>query len=100
MVRSPILRVLSVLRLHDVRHLLMGGQACVLYGGAEFSRDTDIAFLPDERNERSLLALLPGASDDELADALAAEEKAAREADQAYWAPLRKELEQMRRGKG
>ena len=28
----------------------MGGQACVMYGGAEFSRDTDIAFLASEEN--------------------------------------------------
>lgn len=28
----------------------MGGQACVLYGAAEFSRDTDIAILADSAN--------------------------------------------------
>ena len=28
----------------------MGGQACVLYGGAEFSRDTDIAILATKEN--------------------------------------------------
>lgn len=28
----------------------MGGQACVLYGGAEFSRDTDLAILASEPN--------------------------------------------------
>ena len=28
----------------------MGGQACVLYGGAEFSRDTDLAVLADADN--------------------------------------------------
>jgi hypothetical protein len=28
----------------------MGGQACVLYGGAEFSRDTDLAVLADAAN--------------------------------------------------
>jgi hypothetical protein len=28
----------------------MGGQACVLYGGAEFSRDADLAILADEEN--------------------------------------------------
>jgi hypothetical protein len=28
----------------------MGGQACVLYGGAEFSRDTDFAILSDPDN--------------------------------------------------
>ena len=30
--------------------LLMGGQACILYGAAEFSRDIDLAVLPDEKN--------------------------------------------------
>ena len=29
-----------------VQALLMGGQACVLYGAAEFSRDVDLAILP------------------------------------------------------
>ncbi len=28
----------------------MGGQACVLYGAAEFSRDTDLAILADAGN--------------------------------------------------
>jgi len=28
----------------------MGGQACILYGAAEFSRDTDIAVLASEKN--------------------------------------------------
>ena len=50
MTPNPILKVLSTLRTHEVTFLLMGGQACVLYGGAEFSRDTDIALLPEEDN--------------------------------------------------
>jgi hypothetical protein len=29
----------------------MGGQACVLYGGAEFSRDTDVLVLADDAIE-------------------------------------------------
>ena len=32
---------------HRVQALLMGGQACVLYGAAEFSRDVDFAILPE-----------------------------------------------------
>lgn len=28
----------------------MGGQACVLYGAAEFSRDTDLVILADAKN--------------------------------------------------
>ena len=45
MTPSPIRRVLSVLRKHRVRALLMGGQACILYGAAEFSRVVDVAVL-------------------------------------------------------
>ena len=30
---------------HQVRVLLMGGQACVFYGATEFSRDVDLALL-------------------------------------------------------
>ncbi|HVC97289.1 MAG TPA: hypothetical protein VND64_26650, partial [Pirellulales bacterium] len=33
-----------------VRALLMGGQACVVYGAAEFSRDIDLAVEPSENN--------------------------------------------------
>ena len=35
---------------HRVRALLMGGQACVFYGAAEFSRDADFAILADAAN--------------------------------------------------
>ena len=35
---------------HQVQALLMGGQACVLYGAAEFSRDVDFAILPESAN--------------------------------------------------
>jgi hypothetical protein len=35
---------------HRVRALLMGGQACVFYGAAEFSRDTDLAIVADAVN--------------------------------------------------
>lgn len=38
----------------------MGGQACVLYGGAELSRDTDIMVVADAEN----LARLQAADDD------------------------------------
>lgn len=50
MIPNPILKVLSTLSSHEVRHLLMGGQACVFYGAAEFSRDCDIVILADEQN--------------------------------------------------
>ncbi|HYW32349.1 MAG TPA: hypothetical protein VE869_12635 [Gemmatimonas sp.] len=45
MIPIQILRVLSTIRTYDVRALLMGGQACVLYGAAEYSRDLDLAVL-------------------------------------------------------
>lgn len=48
--RNPILKVLSTIRAHRVRALLMGGQACVFYGAAEFSRDTDLAILASSEN--------------------------------------------------
>lgn len=50
MIPSPIGKVLSTIRKHRVRALLMGGQACILYGAAEFSRDIDLAILADEKN--------------------------------------------------
>ena len=50
MIPSPIHKVLSTMRQHGVRCLLMGGQACVLYGAAEFSRDTDLAVLAEQEN--------------------------------------------------
>ena len=77
MTPNPILKVLSTLGSHRVRYLLIGGQACVFYGGAEFSRDTDIAVLAEE---------------------LEAQQRQQREADRSYWVPLRAELEQLRRG--
>ena len=43
----------------QVRALLMGGQACVFYGAAEFSRDTDLLILADAENlQRLEVALL------------------------------------------
>jgi len=36
----------------------MGGQACVLYGAAEFSRDTDLAVMADSANWQRLNAAL------------------------------------------
>src|SRR2546426_7444839 len=50
LIPNPIRKVLSAMRAHRVRALLMGGQACVFYGAAEFSRDTDFAILADAAN--------------------------------------------------
>jgi hypothetical protein len=40
---NPIATALSSIQQRQVRALVMGGQACVLYGAAEFSRDLDLA---------------------------------------------------------
>lgn len=58
MIPSPIRRALSTIRRHQVAHLLMGGQACVLYGAAEFSRDLDLALLADPANLDRMKAAL------------------------------------------
>lgn len=58
MIPSPIRKALSTIRKHRVDHLLMGGQACVLYGAAEFSRDLDLVLLPDPANLDRLEAAL------------------------------------------
>jgi hypothetical protein len=55
---SPIPRVLSTLLRARVKALLMGGQACILYGAAEFSRDVEIAVAVSPANLRRLLAAL------------------------------------------
>ncbi len=58
MIPNPIVKVLSTLSCHEVRHLLMGGQACVFYGAAEFSRDCDIVIVADEANLNRLTSAL------------------------------------------
>ena len=50
MIPNPIRKVLSSIQTHQVQCLLMGGQACVLYGAAEFSRDTDVVILAESEN--------------------------------------------------
>ncbi len=50
MTPNPIRKVLSIFRKHRVRALLMGGQACIAYGAAEFSRDVDVAVLCSQGN--------------------------------------------------
>ena len=47
---SPILKALSSIRKSGAQTLLMGGQACVFYGAAEFSRDLDLLILADAGN--------------------------------------------------
>jgi hypothetical protein len=50
LIPNPIQKVLSSIEERRVRGLLMGGQACILYGAAEFSRDTDLAVLASSAN--------------------------------------------------
>jgi hypothetical protein len=64
---NPIHKVLLTMRSHRVQCLLMGGQACVLYGAAEFSRDTDLALLSEAEN----LARLRGALEELQASCIA-----------------------------
>ena len=58
MTSSPIPRVLGTFQKRRVKALLMGGQACILYGGAEFSRDIGFAIAIDERSLHRLNAAL------------------------------------------
>ena len=58
MIPNPIRKVLSTFQSCEVHALLMGGQACVFYGGAEFSRDTDFAILADTDNLERLQAAM------------------------------------------
>lgn len=50
MTPNPILKVLSSIRAHGVQGLLIGGQACILHGAAEFSRDLDFVILLSPAN--------------------------------------------------
>jgi hypothetical protein len=67
----------------------MGGQACVSYGAAEFSRDIDLAILADLDNLSRLRTAL-------REQALAEEQEQERARDRDYWRP-RAEIEQLRR---
>jgi len=113
LIPNPILKVLSTFSTTRLRYLLMGGQACVLYGAAEFSRVwfrecrtaailLELAAqyadqLAMAAGQRPLLALAGSGDETTLATEIELEEKRHREADRAYWAPLRAELEELRR---
>ena len=56
MSQSPILRDLSSIRKSGARTPIMGGQACVFSGAAEFSRDLDLLILADASSLASLMA--------------------------------------------
>jgi hypothetical protein len=42
------------MRKNNVKYLLIGGQLCMLYGAAKFSRDADLAIFADETNLANL----------------------------------------------
>ena len=63
----------------------MGGQACVFYDAAQFSKDVDLVLLALAGQSEALRA------------ALDAEARAEQAKDRAYWAPLKAELEAFRR---
>ncbi len=58
MTRNPIPKVLSIFFRHRVKALLIGGQACILYGAAEFSRDIDLSVLISTENLEALRKVL------------------------------------------
>jgi len=43
--QNPTLEVLFIFQRFGVKSLLIGGQACIVYGAAEFSRDSDLIIL-------------------------------------------------------
>jgi hypothetical protein len=58
LIPNPIHKVLLTFQSCEVRALLMGGQACVFYGAAEFSRDTDFALHANPANLERLSAAM------------------------------------------
>jgi len=58
MPESPIPKVLSTFLKYKVKALLIGGQACILYGAAEFSRDIDLAIMISPENLEDLTSAL------------------------------------------
>lgn len=55
---SPIPKALSTFLKHEVKALLIGGQACILYGAAEFSRDIDLVIMISPENLEGLTVAL------------------------------------------
>ena len=67
MIPTPIRQVLFTIQKHQVQALLMGGQACVLYGAAQFSKDIDFLILADDANFAGLHAALRELKADRIA---------------------------------
>lgn len=58
MTQSPIPKALSTFLKHKLKALLIGGQACILYGAAEFSRDIDLVVMISPENLKDLTTAL------------------------------------------
>ncbi|RPI74701.1 MAG: hypothetical protein EHM45_17695, partial [Desulfobacteraceae bacterium] len=58
MIPSPIHKALLIFRNSSARFLLMDGQACILYGAAEFSRDLDLTIGIDDQNLKMIREIL------------------------------------------
>jgi hypothetical protein len=58
MIQGPIPKVLSTFLNFKVKALLIGGQACILYGAAEFSRDIDLAVMVSPENLKNIKSAL------------------------------------------
>jgi len=54
LIPNPIHKALLILKSSNARFLLMGGQACILYGAAEFSRDLDLTIGIDAENIKNI----------------------------------------------
>lgn len=54
MIQNPIHKALLIVKSSNARFLVMGGQACVLYGAAEFSRDLDLTIGIDPKNVQAV----------------------------------------------
>ena len=65
--QTPIRQVLLTIQKHQVQALLMGGQACVFYGAAQFSKDVDFLILADAANFDGLHAALAELQADRIA---------------------------------
>ncbi len=66
MTPSPIPKVLSTFLKHNVKALLIGGQACILYGAAEFSRDIDLAVMISPENLDDIREALEELEDEQV----------------------------------
>lgn len=67
MTPTPIRQVLFTIQKHQVQALLMGGQACVFYGAAQFSKDIDFLILADDANFAGLRSALSELGADRIA---------------------------------